>query len=85
MTRSHPKAENFCKYAATQNLLPVEPKPVQAFPRKDIYDLFGELPWRTTDEWSEADLSEVILYLRTSQWLKLPKQLKCLIPKYTYP
>ncbi|CAE7305623.1 unnamed protein product [Symbiodinium necroappetens] len=34
------------------------PKPAEVFPEKNIYELFGELPWRADDEWSEADLGE---------------------------
>ena len=63
----------------------MEPKPIQVSPEKNIYDLFRDLSWRATDEWSEADLGEVVLYLRTSGLLKLPQQLKSAIPKYTYP
>ena len=45
--------------------------------------IFHKLQW-SEPFWPEAELEEVVLYLRTSKNIRVPEEFKGLIPKYSW-
>ena len=43
---------------------------------------FESLSW--DNRWEEAELEEVVLYLRTARAVTVPREFKKLIPKYVF-
>jgi len=44
----------------------------------DLRDLYAQLPWG--DDWNDASLNDVIIYLRGSKLLNIPAEWRPLLP-----
>lgn len=52
-------------------LRPLLGRHAQVDQSKPLHEVFGAMPWTTC---AEAELSEVIQYLKKSQWMIIPKE-----------